>query len=90
MAGGRLDLAHSIADELPEDSVLRETPEFEEIRYRYTQAHIHAGELALEEGDGEVASAEARLVLELKGTTPKQRQDARRLLRGARNPKRAP
>ena len=90
MASGRLDLAYSIADELPGDSVLRETPEFEEIRYRYTQAHIHAGELALDEGDGEVASAEARLVLELKGTTPKQRQDARRLLRGARNPTRAP
>lgn len=90
LASGQLDLAYSIADELPEDSVLRETPEFEEIRYRYTQAHINAGELALEEGDGEVASTEARLVMELKGTTPKQRQDAARLLRGARNPKRAP
>jgi pSer/pThr/pTyr-binding forkhead associated (FHA) protein len=84
LANGRLDLAYSIADELPEDSVLRETPEFDEIRYRYTQAHIHAGERALEEGDGEVARREARLVLELGGTTAKQRQDARQLLRGAR------
>jgi pSer/pThr/pTyr-binding forkhead associated (FHA) protein len=90
LANGRLDLAYSIANELPEDSVLRETPEFDEIRYRYTQAHINAGERALEEGDGEVARTEATLVLELTGTTPKQRQDARRLLRSARNPKRAP
>jgi pSer/pThr/pTyr-binding forkhead associated (FHA) protein len=84
MARGRLDRAYSIANELPEDSVLRETPEFGEIRYRYAQAHIQVAELALEEGDLEEARREVALVLELDGITPKQRQDARRLMRKAR------
>jgi pSer/pThr/pTyr-binding forkhead associated (FHA) protein len=86
MARGRLDRAYSIANELPEDSVLRETPEFGEIRYRYAQAHIQEGELALEDGDVERAMSEAELVLGLDGITPKQRQDARRLMRKARQP----
>ncbi len=86
MARGRLDRAYSIANELPEDSVLRETPEFGEIRYRYAQSHINEGELALEEGDLDKARSEAELVLALEGITPKQRQDARRLVRRARQP----
>jgi len=86
MARGRLDRAYSIANELPEDSVLRETPEFGEIRYRYAQAHIQEGELAFEDGDVERAISEAELVLGLDGITPKQRQDARRLMRKARRP----
>jgi pSer/pThr/pTyr-binding forkhead associated (FHA) protein len=84
LAKGRLDRAYSIADELPADSVLRKTPEFGEIRYRYAQARINEGERALEEGDLERAQGEAQLVLELKGITSKQRQDARRLMRSAR------
>lgn len=86
MARGRLDRAYSIADELPADSILRETPEFGEIRYRYAQAHIQEGELALEDGDFERARRAAKLVLELDGITSKQRQDARRLMRKAREP----
>ena len=87
LAKGRLDRAYSIANELPADSVLRKTPEFGEIRYRYAQAHIKEGERALEDGDRELARGEARLVLELQGITSKQRQDARRLMRSARGPK---
>ena len=90
LAKGRLDRAYSIANELPVDSVLRKTPEFGEIRYRYAQAHIHEGERALEEGDRDLARGEAKLVLELKGITSKQRQDARRLMRSAREPQVAP
>jgi pSer/pThr/pTyr-binding forkhead associated (FHA) protein len=90
LAKGRLDRAYSIANELPADSVLRKTPEFGEIRYRYAQAHINEGERALEEGDRDLARGEAKLVLELKGITSKQRQDARRLMRGAREPQVAP
>jgi pSer/pThr/pTyr-binding forkhead associated (FHA) protein len=86
LAKGRLDRAYSIADELPADSVLRKTPEFGEIRYRYAQDRINEGERALEEGDFERARDEAQLVLELKGITSKQRQDARRLMRSARGP----
>ncbi len=86
MARGRLDRAYSIANELPADSILRETPEFGEIRYRYAQAHIQEGELALEDGDFERARRAAKLVLELDGITSKQRQDARRLMRKAREP----
>jgi pSer/pThr/pTyr-binding forkhead associated (FHA) protein len=86
LAKGRLDRAYSIANELPVDSVLRRTPEFGEIRYRYAQAHINESERALEEGDRDRARGEARLVLELKGITSKQRQDARRLMRSAREP----
>ena len=82
---GRLDRAYSIANELPADSVLRKTPEFGEIRYRYAQAHINEAERALEEGDRELARREAMLVLELPGITSKQRRDARRLTRGARD-----
>jgi hypothetical protein len=84
-ARGRFDRAYSIADELPADSVLRATPEFGEIRYRYAQAHITEGERALEEKDPERARSEAKLVLELQGITSKQRQDARRLLKSARD-----
>ncbi|MBW2188817.1 MAG: hypothetical protein JRG93_04365, partial [Deltaproteobacteria bacterium] len=80
---GRLDRAYSIANELPADSVLRKTPEFGEIRYRYAQAHINEAERALEEGDRELARREATLVLELPSITSKQRRDARRLVRRA-------
>ncbi|MFA9470960.1 MAG: FHA domain-containing protein [Deltaproteobacteria bacterium] len=90
LAKGRLDRAYSIANELPVDSVLRKTPEFAEIRYRYAQAHINEGERALEEGDRDLARGEAKLVLELKGITSKQRQDARRLMRSARERQVAP
>ena len=90
LAKGRLDRAYSIAEELPADSVLRKTPEFGEIRYRYAQAHINESERALEEGDRETARSEAQLVLELKGITSKQRQDARRLMRNARDPQPKP
>jgi len=90
LAKGRLDRAYSIANELPVDSVLRRTPEFGEIRYRYAQAHINESERALEEGDRDRARGEARLVLELKGITSKQRQDARRLMRSAREPQPKP
>ena len=90
LAKGRLDRAYSIANELPVDSVLRKTPEFAEIRYRYAQAHINEGERALEEGDRDLARGEAKLVLELKGITSKQRQDARRLMRSARDPQPKP
>jgi hypothetical protein len=90
LAKGRLDRAYSIANELPADSVLRKTPEFDEIRYRYAQAHINEGERALKEGDRELARGEARLVLALQGITSKQRQDARRLMRRARDPKPSP
>lgn len=86
MARGRLDRAYSIANALPGDSVLRDTPEFGEIRYRYAQAHVHEGELALEEGDLERARSSAQLVLGLEGITLKQRQEARRLMRKAREP----
>ena len=86
LSKGRFDRAYSIANELPVDSVLRRTPEFGEIRYRYAQAHINAAEEALEEGDLESVRGEARLVLDLKGITTKQRQDARRMLRAARDP----
>lgn len=86
MADGRHDEAYAIANQLPEDSVLRQTPEFGEIRYRYAQAHFNAGQLALEKGDFERARSEARLVLELEGITPKQRRDSKRLLRRAGTP----
>lgn len=84
LSKGRFDRAYSIANELPVDSVLRRTPEFGEIRYRYAQAHIKEAEQAFEEGDLESVRGEARLVLDLKGITTKQRQDARRMLRAAR------
>jgi pSer/pThr/pTyr-binding forkhead associated (FHA) protein len=90
LARGRFDRAYAIAAELPPDSVLRETPEFGEIRYRYAQAHLTEGERAVEAGDLERARSEARLVLELKGITPKQREDAKRLMRGAREPRSGP
>ena len=90
LAQGHHDRAYSIANELPADSVLRETPEFDEIRYRYAQAHVNEGERALEEGDRELARGEARLVLKLHGITSKQRQDARRLMRSARAPEPSP
>jgi pSer/pThr/pTyr-binding forkhead associated (FHA) protein len=85
LAKGRLDRAYAIANELPADSVLRRTPEFGEIRYRYAQAHINEAERALAEGNRALARAEAKLVLELQGITSKQRQDARRLMRTARD-----
>jgi hypothetical protein len=90
LARDRFDRAYSIANELPADSVLRKTPEFGEIRYRYAQAHITEGERALDEGDLEQARSEAKLVLQLKGITSKQRQDAKRLMRSARAPRPEP
>jgi len=88
---GRFDRAYSIADELPPDSVLRKTPEFAEIRYRYAQAHLAEGERALQGGDLRRARSEASLVLDLDGITSKQRQDARRLMkRSARQPRPEP
>ncbi|MGB8330823.1 MAG: FHA domain-containing protein [Polyangiales bacterium] len=84
LARGRVDRAFSIANDLPADSVLRGTPEFAEIRYRYAEAHLDEGERALQAGDGVRASSEAKLVLELEGITSKQRQGARRLMRNAR------
>lgn len=80
----RFDRAYAIADELPADSVLRETPEFGEIRYRYVQSHIHEAERALRDGDVDSALREVALVLEVQGITPKQRQEARRLDRRAK------
>jgi pSer/pThr/pTyr-binding forkhead associated (FHA) protein len=83
LAKGRFDRAFSIANELPPDSVLRKTPEFGEIRYRYVQSHINDGERALEDGDPEEAQQEAELALGTAGITPKQRQEARSLARRA-------
>ena len=90
LAKGRVDRAYSIAEELPADSVLRKTPEFGEIRYRYVQSHINEGERALEKGDLERVRDEASLVLALQGITIKQRQDAQRLMRTARNARAEP
>jgi hypothetical protein len=90
LAHGHIDAAYEIANELPTDSVLRGTPEFGEIRYRYAQAHILAGDKALRVGDAELAKKQAKLVLALKGTTSKQRRDAKRLLNQARQPSREP
>lgn len=84
LARGRFDRAYSIAQELPPDSILRQTPEFGEIRYRYVQSHIHDGERALKNGDVEQARQEAALVLGVSGVTAKQRQEARRLIRRAK------
>lgn len=86
LASGRIDAAYRIANELPEDSVLREAPEFGEIRYRYAQAHIAAGNDALADKDIELAKREAKLVLALGGITSKQRRDAKRLLNQSRKP----
>ena len=87
LASGQIDRAYAIANDLPADSVLRHTPEFGEIRYRYAQAHINEGELAREKGELEQARSAAKLVLELDGITSKQRSDAQRLMRSARAPK---
>ncbi len=87
LANGEIDSAFAIANGLPTDSVLRETPEFGEIRYRYAQAHISEGELARQKGDLEQVRSSAKIVLELDGITAKQRSDAQRLMRGARAPK---
>ncbi len=84
LARGQIDAAYGIASKLPMDSVLRDTPEFGEIRYRYAQAHISAGDEALRAGDTELAMKGATRVLALEGITPKQQRDARRLLRQAR------
>jgi hypothetical protein len=86
MADGSHDEAYAIANQLPEDSILRQTPEFAEIRYRYAQAHVDVGERALEEGDLEQARAQAMRVLAIEGITPKQRRDGKRLLRRAGEP----
>jgi hypothetical protein len=83
LAEGGVDRAYAIADGLPADSILRSTPEFGEIRYRYAQAHIAEGERALVEGDAVRAQAEAEVVLGIGGITSKQRREARRLLRRA-------
>jgi hypothetical protein len=85
LAGGEIDEAYAIANELPSDSVLRDTPEFGEIRYRYAQAHIDRGERALEASDFEQVRREAGLVLELDEITPKQRSDTKRLMRRVRS-----
>jgi pSer/pThr/pTyr-binding forkhead associated (FHA) protein len=84
LSKGRLDRAYTLANELPVDSVLRETPEFGEIRYRYAEAHLLEARRALERKDSDRAYREASLVLELPGATNKQRQEARRLARRAR------
>jgi len=84
LASGEIDEAYAIADNLPADSVLRGTPEFGEIRYRYAQSHISDGERALEAGDFEQVGRKAKLVLELDEITSKQRLDAKRLMRRAR------
>jgi hypothetical protein len=65
--------------------VLRDTPEFGEIRYRYVQSHIQEGLLAFEQDDFDRAMAEASVALEVTGITSKQRQEARRLLRRAKS-----
>lgn len=85
LARGRFDRAYGIANDLPQDSVLRDTPEFGEIRYRYVQSHIQDGEAAFEDADFDRAIAEAELALGVSGITTKQRQEARRLLRRARS-----
>ena len=84
LARERFDRAYAIAEELPADSVLRQTPEFGEIRYRYVQSHINDGERALRDEDFDRVLREATLVLEVQGITPKQRQEARRLTRHAK------
>ncbi len=84
LAGGEIDEAYAIANDLPADSVLRETPEFGEIRYRYAQSHISDGERALEARDLDRVHREAKLVLELDEITSKQRSDAKRLMRRVR------
>ncbi len=84
LAHERFDRAYDIAQELPADSVLRGTPEFEEIRYRYVQSHINDGERAFEVGDFERATEEAALALGVEGITPKQRREARGLIRRAK------
>ncbi|MGB5695266.1 MAG: FHA domain-containing protein [Polyangiales bacterium] len=90
LASGDPDRAYAIANELPPDSVLRETPEFGEIRYRFAQALIDDGERALAKGAPEQARAAAEVVLELPGITSKQLRDARRLMRTSRNALRGP
>jgi pSer/pThr/pTyr-binding forkhead associated (FHA) protein len=80
---GGIDRAYAIADDLPAHSVLRQTPEFSEIRDRYVQAHIGQGERALVEGDPARAQSEAEVVLAIRGINSKQRQEARSLLRRA-------
>jgi pSer/pThr/pTyr-binding forkhead associated (FHA) protein len=90
LAGGEIDEAYAIANDLPADSVLRETPEFGEIRYRYAQAHISEAERALEATDLERVRREAMLVLDLDEITSKQRSDAKRLMRRVRAAERNP
>ena len=85
LARGRFDRAYAIANDLPADSVLRDTPEFGEIRYRYVQSHIQEGLLAFEQDDFDRAMAEASVALEVTGITSKQRQEARRLFRRAKS-----
>ncbi|NNE18166.1 MAG: FHA domain-containing protein [Myxococcales bacterium] len=84
LAGGEIDEAYAIANDLPDDSVLRDTPEFGEIRYRYVQSHISDGERALEARDLAWVRREAQLVLALDEITSKQRADAKRLMRRVR------
>ena len=60
------------------------------VEHERTVALVAESERALEEGDRDRARGEARLVLELKGITSKQRQDARRLMRSAREPQPEP
>ncbi len=90
LASGQIDQAFAIADELPDDSILRKTLEFGEIRYRYAQAQISRAQLARDKGDLEQTRSSAKLVLGLEGITSKQRSDAARLMRSARAPSSAP
>ena len=83
LARGRFDRAYAIADDLPADSVLRDTPEFGEIRYRYVQSHIQEGQSAFADDNFGRAVAEAKVALDVPGITAKQRQEARKLLRRA-------
>ncbi|MEM7139295.1 MAG: FHA domain-containing protein [Myxococcota bacterium] len=84
LARGQVDEAYRIANELPDDSVLRRTPEFGEIRYRYVQSHVDAAEEAIEADQPDRARREARLALTTPGITPKQKRDARRIVAAAR------
>ncbi|MEM7437013.1 MAG: FHA domain-containing protein [Myxococcota bacterium] len=86
LARGKVDEAYRVANELPEDSVLRRTPEFGEIRYRYVQSHVDAAEEAMEAGQPNLARREAKLALAIPGMTSKQKRDARRIVSATRRP----
>ncbi|MGB5812962.1 MAG: FHA domain-containing protein [Polyangiales bacterium] len=87
LAKGRIDDAYRTADRLPADSVLRRSPEFGEIRYRYVQSKIERAQQLLEEEDAAAAKRLARQVLGIAGITSKQRRDAKEVVAQARKPK---